>query len=71
VTSATLSASFFECYPFLFVSFDTELVAGHGRIKLLRESPDTIRAAQALFPNGLADLPNATDSGKREILFIT
>jgi hypothetical protein len=54
-------------YPFLFVSFDTELVAGHGRIKLLRESPDMMRAAQALFPNGLADLPNAIDGGEIKI----
>jgi ketosteroid isomerase-like protein len=38
-------------------SYAGRLVAVNGEIKLLRESLDTIPAAQALFPNGLSDVP--------------
>jgi ketosteroid isomerase-like protein len=40
-------------------SYAGRLVAENGEIKLLRESLDTIPAAQALFPNGLSDVPSA------------
>ncbi|WP_434460739.1 hypothetical protein ACMV5L_17060 [Serratia plymuthica] len=33
------------------------MVAEGGKIKLLRESLNTVAAAQALNPNGVADLP--------------
>ncbi|MEH0937640.1 nuclear transport factor 2 family protein [Micromonospora psammae] len=33
------------------------LVAENGKIKLLRESLDQVRAARAMFPNGVADIP--------------
>ncbi len=35
----------------------TQLVAEHGRIKLLRETMNIIATARALLPNGLADVP--------------
>jgi ketosteroid isomerase-like protein len=38
-------------------SYAGRLVAENGKIKLLRESLDTIPAAQAMLPNGLTDLP--------------
>jgi uncharacterized protein len=37
--------------------FATRLVAEKGKITLLRESLNTVAAAQALNPNGIADLP--------------
>jgi ketosteroid isomerase-like protein len=37
-------------------SYAGRLVAENGKIKLLRESLDTVAAAQALFPNGLQDV---------------
>ncbi|MFF3890302.1 nuclear transport factor 2 family protein [Streptomyces sp. NPDC001914] len=33
------------------------LVAENGKIKLLRESLDLVRAARAMLPNGVADIP--------------
>jgi hypothetical protein len=33
------------------------LVAEQGKIKLLRESLDLVRAARAMLPNGVADIP--------------
>ncbi|MGC5311416.1 nuclear transport factor 2 family protein [Micromonospora zamorensis] len=33
------------------------LVAEQGKIKLLRESLDLVRAARAVLPNGVADIP--------------
>jgi ketosteroid isomerase-like protein len=36
------------------------LVAKNGKIALLRESLDLVRAARAIFPNGLADVPPPT-----------
>ncbi|WP_212992942.1 nuclear transport factor 2 family protein [Actinoplanes auranticolor] len=33
------------------------LVAQNGKIKLLRESLDVVRAARAILPNGVADIP--------------
>ncbi|MFK3796035.1 MULTISPECIES: nuclear transport factor 2 family protein [unclassified Pseudomonas] len=41
--------------------FAARLVAENGKIKLLRESLNVVAAAQALNPNGLADLPAFTD----------
>jgi ketosteroid isomerase-like protein len=38
-------------------SYTGRLVAADGKIKLLRETLDTVAAARAVFPNGLADLP--------------
>jgi uncharacterized protein len=38
-------------------SFARRLVAEKGKITLLRESLNTVAAAQALNPNGVADLP--------------
>jgi uncharacterized protein len=38
--------------------FAGRLVAEGGKIKLLRESLNTVAAAQALNPNGVADLPS-------------
>ncbi|HEX3626207.1 MAG TPA: hypothetical protein VH280_12355 [Verrucomicrobiae bacterium] len=32
------------------------LIAGNGRIKLLREFCNTVEVARAIFPNGLKDL---------------
>ncbi|MEU8327761.1 hypothetical protein [Micromonospora sp. NPDC048839] len=32
-------------------------VAENGKIKLLRESLDLVRAARAMLPNGVADIP--------------
>jgi ketosteroid isomerase-like protein len=40
-------------------SYAGRLVSENGSIKLLRESLDTVPAAQALFPNGLSDVPSA------------
>jgi ketosteroid isomerase-like protein len=40
-------------------SYAGRLVADNGRIKLLRESLDTVSAAKALFPNGLSDISAA------------
>jgi ketosteroid isomerase-like protein len=40
-------------------SYAGRLVSEDGEIKLLRESLDTAPAAQALFPNGLSDIPPA------------
>ena len=40
------------------------LVAANGQIKLLRESLDVVRAARAIFPNGLADVPPASDTAR-------
>lgn len=37
--------------------FAGRLVAKNGKITLLRESLNTVAAAQALIPNGVADLP--------------
>ena len=37
--------------------FAGRLVSEKGRVKLLRESLNTVSAAQALNPNGVADLP--------------
>jgi uncharacterized protein len=37
--------------------FAGRLVAENGQIKLLRESLNVIAAAQALYPNGVAELP--------------
>jgi uncharacterized protein len=37
--------------------FAGRLVAKKGKIALLRESLNTVAAAQALNPNGVADLP--------------
>jgi hypothetical protein len=37
--------------------FAGRLVAKKGKITLLRESLNTVAAAQALNPNGVADLP--------------
>jgi hypothetical protein len=37
--------------------FAARLVAEKGKITLLRESLDTVAAAQALNPNGVPDLP--------------
>ena len=37
--------------------FAASLVAKNGKIKLLRESLNVVAAAQALNPNGVADLP--------------
>jgi uncharacterized protein len=39
--------------------FAARLVAHNGKIKLLRESLNVVAAAQALNPNGVADLPPA------------
>jgi ketosteroid isomerase-like protein len=33
------------------------LVAENGKIKLIRESLDLVRAARAMLPNGVADIP--------------
>lgn len=33
------------------------LVAENGKIKLLRESLDLVRAARAMLPNGVSDIP--------------
>jgi ketosteroid isomerase-like protein len=38
-------------------SYAGRLVAENGKIKLLRESLDTVRVAQAMFPDGLSGLP--------------
>jgi hypothetical protein len=40
-------------------SYAGRLVAHNGQIKLLRESLDTVAAAQAMFPNGLLDIQPA------------
>jgi ketosteroid isomerase-like protein len=40
-------------------SFAGRLVAENGKIKLFRESLDTVAAAKALFPNGLSDVRTA------------
>lgn len=37
--------------------FAAYLIAKGGKIKLLRESLNTVAAAQVLNPNGVADLP--------------
>jgi len=40
------------------------LVAANGQIKLLRESLDVVRAARAILPNGLADVPPASETAR-------
>jgi hypothetical protein len=37
----------------------TPHVSWRGFITLMRESLDSVRAAQALLPNGLADVPDS------------
>jgi ketosteroid isomerase-like protein len=39
--------------------YATRVVAREGFITLMRESLDSVRAAQALLPNGLADVPDS------------
>ena len=39
----------------------SQLIAEDGKIKVLREYLNVIRTARALFPNGLADVPQAAE----------
>ncbi len=39
----------------------TQLIAENGKIKMLREYFNVIKTARALLPNGLADVPPATN----------
>jgi len=40
------------------------LVAANGQITLLRESLDLVRAARAILPNGLADVPPVSEAAR-------